>query len=45
MRIQGYNRVIYCRACRKRFVVSNKDFVSNYCKECQKRYEKEISKK
>jgi hypothetical protein len=37
-KMEGYNKVIYCRACRKRFVVHSKDFISNYCAECRKRY-------
>ena len=44
-KMEGYNKVIYCRTCRKRFVVHNTKFVSNYCEDCQKRYKKEMAKK
>jgi uncharacterized CHY-type Zn-finger protein len=35
----SYKLVKYCRSCRKRMVM-NKGEASNYCKDCQKKFEK-----
>ena len=36
-----YNIIKFCRACRKRFVVSKGESKKNYCDVCQIRMDKE----
>ncbi len=36
----GYKIIKYCRLCRKRMVLEKGEARQNYCKECQKKFEK-----